>query len=99
MRSKLDVLGSCAVTYFNDWYKPREFEIELRKYRSVNKTIEALAHEMVHLKQFAKCELDVNLTKWCGKQVAEDTSYIDLPWENEALLMEPILMDVYRNSL
>jgi len=58
-----------------------------------------LAHEMVHAKQYLKGELkslnDLNI-KW-KKTVIEDVTkqnYYDLPWEQEADELEPI---VYNN--
>jgi hypothetical protein len=55
-----------------------------------------LAHEMVHVKQYAKGQLKVRTTKrgnhiftWLGKKYNLD--YYDLPWELEAFSKERIL--------
>lgn len=99
MRSKMRDLGSCMITYYNDWYKAREFEIEIRKYRSMKNTLLTLAHEMVHLKQFAKGELNADQTKWLGFYVNTDAvSYHDYPWEIEACSMEHILYGLYEQQ-
>ena len=42
-----------------------------------------LAHEMVHIKQFARGELDCSLQHWKGRDHS-DTEYWDQPWEKEA---------------
>lgn len=96
MKTTIPDLGSCAITYYNDWYKPREFEIELRRHRSLKNTLKTLAHEMVHLKQFAKCELNAEQTRWHRAPInTDDMSYMDYPWEQEANDLEHILYDVY----
>ena len=96
MRTTMKNLGSCCITYYNDWYKAREFEIELRRHRSLKNTLLTLAHEMVHLKQFAKGELNDENTKWKGVKVDTDVvDYNDLPWEIEACSLEYILYGLY----
>ena len=69
--------------------KPRMFEIginpKLRRY----KMIQCLAHEMVHVKQYARGELSNELVtaKWQGKVFKLTNSfedYLNLPWEVEA---------------
>jgi hypothetical protein len=42
-----------------------------------------LAHEMVHIKQFARGELSSSLQHWKGRDHS-DTEYWDQPWEKEA---------------
>lgn len=95
--STISDLGNCSITYYNDWYKPREFEIQLKRKKSTKSMIQTLAHEMVHLKQFAKGELNDNHTKWRGQNIdSESISYYDLPWEIEASSMEYILYAMYQ---
>lgn len=43
-----------------------------------------LAHEMVHVKQFAMGELEENMNVWKGKRFSGKTDYWDTPWEIEA---------------
>ena len=55
---------------------------------SKRKIMETIAHEMVHLKQYAKGEL-VDLercgsTTWQKTKINSETNYWDLPWEVEA---------------
>ena len=73
-------MGYCLET---DNY--RTFEIEVDKTQSLRRVLETLAHEMVHVKQYARRELHPSTDLWCGKTVnPKKTSYWDLPWEIEA---------------
>lgn len=96
LKNKSDDMGSCLIIAENLSGSPREFEILLKKYKKTDKMISTLAHEMVHLKQFAKKELNDDLSKWKGCFVdSEKINYHDLPWEVEATCMEEILMSHY----
>ena len=60
---------------------------------SKRRIMETIAHEMVHIKQYAKGEL-VDLsrcgsTRWLENVVDTSTNYWDLPWEIEAHGKEP----------
>ena len=52
------------------------------------KTLIALAHEMVHVKQYAKRELTYNsrkkLSRFKGQAYEDNINYWDQPWEIEA---------------
>jgi hypothetical protein len=52
---------------------------------------ETLAHEMVHVKQYAKGQYKTIRTKrfWMGSHVKAD--YFDQPWEREAMSKEKLL--------
>ena len=96
MKTKIEDLGNCAIVEFNDWYKAREFEIQLKRHRSLKNTLLTLAHEMVHLKQFAKGELNDANTTWKGQEIDTDVvEYSDWPWEIEANTLELVLYDRY----
>lgn len=100
MKTTIKDLGSCACTFTNDWYKPREFAIELRRHRSIRNTLITLAHEMVHLKQFAKGELKVDHSKWKNQPInTDEIEYSDLPWEIEACSKEFVLYALYQEKL
>ena len=43
-----------------------------------------LAHEMVHVKQFAKDEMDLGLSRWKSNKYCDNIEYWDQPWEKEA---------------
>lgn len=62
--------------------KPRNFVVKLRN--DLKKPVLALAHEMIHIKQYAKGELCLYHTKWKNTRVSQNTPYKDLPWEKEA---------------
>ena len=58
----------------------RTFIIDVALYSN---WVTTLAHEMVHVKQFARGELNESLTKWKNKDCS-DKEYWDQPWEIEA---------------
>ena len=72
----------------NNW-RPREFTVRADSKLRMRRLLETIAHEMVHVKQFAKGEM-VDLARadkirWCGKMFEEkDSNYYDYPWEIEA---------------
>lgn len=63
----------------------RTFEIEADRKLSMRNLLETIAHEIVHVKQYARRELHPVHNTWCGKTYnPEKVSYWDLPWEIEA---------------
>lgn len=91
----LDVDGECVNE--DDTRNPRWFTIKLKK-QDLNDMVKALAHEMVHVKQYARNELKSAYavpakngfqirSKWMGQvwnpKPSQD-SYFDSPWEIEA---------------
>ncbi len=96
IKRKLEDLGNCMITFYNDWYKAREFEIQIRYRSNINLMLLTLAHEFVHLKQFAKGELNESTDTWKGQPINADvTPYNDLPWEVEAVSLEHDLFNQY----
>tara|TARA_R110000851_G_scaffold238476_1_gene391274 strand:+ start:388 stop:825 length:438 start_codon:yes stop_codon:yes gene_type:complete len=80
LKSLNGVMGNCLETYNN-----RTFEIEADSKLSLRKLLETVAHEMVHVKQYARRELHPVHETWCGKTYnPKKVSYWDLPWEIEA---------------
>jgi hypothetical protein len=74
-----------AMGYCLETDNKRTFEIEIDRTLSQRKLLETLAHEMVHVKQYARRELHPVHQTWCGKTYNPDkVSYWDLPWEIEA---------------
>ena len=57
--------------------------------------ISTLAHEMVHIKQFARGELRMlnagYCAKWKGEKYLDGIEYDSCPWEFEANTLEPLL--------
>jgi len=66
----------------------REFELEIHKGLKLRRLLETVAHEMVHVKQYAKGELYESTAqgkhRWQGKWLNKDPEYWDRPWEIEA---------------
>jgi len=86
------MLGTCLYVDFSNGI--RSFDIDIVKGLTLNSTLSTLAHEMVHLKQFAKKELSdqyhSSKSKWMGKLIDESkVDYWDLPYEIEAYGREP----------
>ena len=80
LRSTKGAMGYCLETDNN-----RTFEIEVDSKLTLRKLLETVAHEMVHVKQYARRELGPYHNEWMGKTVnPEKVSYWDLPWEIEA---------------
>jgi hypothetical protein len=78
---------------FCEWefenHRSRDFIITIDKKLSESAMLLALAHEMVHVKQYAKGELKdylkVHKSKWKGEIIDPNVvDYWDQPWEIEA---------------
>jgi len=81
------LLGSAC--WVDDNTNPREFEININPKLSRKSYLQTLAHEMTHVKQYAKGELKTLFNKremrWKGHYIGEnDMHYFDQPWEVEA---------------
>ena len=74
----------------DDGYRPKEFTIELDTTVKIRNLLITLAHEMVHVKQWAKDEMYeymnvAGLVRFKGEKVhMVITDYWDYPWEIEA---------------
>ena len=78
-----DAVGWCLM---GDTHK--EFEIEISKDLTLKDFVTTICHEMVHVKQYARNEMDCYGKKWKKKTIPEKTNYYDLPWEKEAYRMQ-----------
>lgn len=79
----------------------REFEIELECNMGPVWMLRTLAHELVHVKQYARNELvdpaRGNYKKWNGKVHSDILiKYKELPWEQEALRLERELYKMWK---
>lgn len=101
---KTGCLGFCEWVGTNE--KPRNFIIELDSNLSEKATLRTIAHEMVHVKQYATGQLkdymSANGIKWEGKLFNKNNSINDLeeywlsPWEIEAYGLEVGLYNLFR---
>jgi hypothetical protein len=79
------------------------YTIRLDYADNVNAIISTLAHEMVHIKQFARDELRMLYTGYCAKwkgtkYVDDDVDYETCPWEVEANRIEPGLSAAFASK-
>lgn len=95
VRTNLDVHGECVDE--DGIRNPRWFTIGLKR-QNIDEMIRTLGHEMVHVKQHAKNELQTGVWsitrggfkmshKWKGeiwKPKSKEDAYYDSPWEIEA---------------
>lgn len=87
--SSAGALGTCQWT--DSQRRPRRFHVMLHSKLGSNRALEILAHEMVHVWQYATGRLrdigDADTVEWDGKR-KDYTGFIELnfdaPWEVEA---------------
>lgn len=84
---KEGVYGDCI--WEDDDVRPREFIIRADCSLRLRRILETIAHEMVHVKQWAMGEMremsrPANKTKWKGQLFETEMEYWDRPWEIEA---------------
>jgi hypothetical protein len=73
----------------------REFEIEVNAKLSTDDLITTICHEMVHVKQYARKELDINNES--NYQYYEE--YLNLWYEKEAREFEVFLREKYKSLI
>ena len=83
-----DSYGYALATDDADANRPREFDLDINTDARLRRLLETVAHEMVHVKQFARGELyQSSMTakhRWKGNWQRSEKEYWDLPWEIEA---------------
>jgi hypothetical protein len=95
-RKKMDYLGLVTVEDHNVLGVPNSFIIELQRDTEAE-MLKTLGHEMVHVLQYARGELNETMTMWRGKRVnADKIPYSEQPWEVEA---ESIGLNLYESFL
>ena len=88
LKYKEDTEGDCI--WEDRRTKPREFTIRLDSSNNLADLIETLAHEMVHVKQYALGEMkdsgiSLDLVYWQNEEYdSSKVHYYDWPWEIEA---------------
>jgi len=82
--------------------RPRAFELEIHNKMPLRKVLETVAHEMVHVKQYARGELYqsgvTGMHRWHGEWISKDPEYWDCPWEWEAMGRETALFIQYAEA-
>jgi hypothetical protein len=87
--TECDACGYCLAV------NKREFVIEINEELDDIEFIGTIAHEMVHVKQYARSELDID-----SKMVySSQEEYENVPHEKEAYEMEKILVKKYVKSV
>ena len=90
---KDECYGYCLSTNEVNPARPREFNIDINSKFKLRSILETVAHELVHVKQFARGELyqsSVTMKqRWLGKWYKRNPSYWNQPWEIEAHGREP----------
>ncbi len=86
LMSKENIYGDACP---EEWERrPKEFEIRIDSSQRLRQLLQTVAHELVHVKQYAKDELHEYTMKkghrYNGKFYHESTDYWDEPWEIEA---------------
>ena len=66
----------------------REFSLDINSNVSIKDLVATIIHEMVHVRQFARKEMDTDGMRWKSRNIPENTDYMDLPWEKEAYRLE-----------
>jgi len=88
LREKESLAGDCI--WEDSTTRPRHFTVRADSSQTLQEMLETVAHEMVHVKQYARGELKdfsktTKLCKWKGDLMEwEKVNYYDLPWEIEA---------------
>lgn len=82
----------------------REFEIEMESNMGPVFMIRTIAHELVHVKQYARGELVDpcygTYQKWQGAMYNEHlVGYKELPWEKEAMQLEKELYQMWKHNI
>ena len=93
-----------AMMYWDDQeVRPREFTIEMDKDIGVRPALVALAHEIIHVKQYATGVLqdgDDATCFWKGIPYdLNEVEYKDLPWEIEAFSQELDLYNQFKSHM
>lgn len=96
------IKGDCEWVDSN--VRPREFMIRIGSSLSPLMQLLTLAHELVHVKQYARgimfdCANGGEHTRWKRTIIkTESMAYRDIPWEREALKLERPIVSAYRAS-
>ena len=93
---KIRKISGDAVGYCMQEDTNRMFTIDVQKDLSLRDFITTICHEMVHVKQYARNEMDCYGRKWKTKVISDKVGYYDLPWEKEAYELQEVLCKSYK---
>ena len=79
--------------------KPRHFLLEILRNQTEKEILRTIAHEMVHVKQFAYNEMNEECTMWMNRAFDYDnTPYHEQPWEIEAHEIGDLIYEDFIND-
>jgi len=78
-----------------DALTPRMFVIDVCLYGN---WLSTLAHEMVHVKQWARNEMDLTMERWKTRDYCGNIDYWNQPWEREARWFQHRMVSDYANN-
>jgi hypothetical protein len=92
-----EVFGLVSVEDYNASGKPRDFLIEVKKELSEEDFLVTIAHELVHVRQYVRGDLNEEMSYWRGVSVdARKIPYDEQPWEIEAESVAKNLFELYK---
>jgi predicted SprT family Zn-dependent metalloprotease len=94
-RKNLSYLGLTYVDDYNSSGKLREFTLEIYRDQIEEEILKTLAHELVHVRQYAVGDLNEEATLWQGRLMEVNLAYENQPWEIEADELADILYEEY----
>lgn len=96
-----------SVIWEDDNHRPRSYDMELCNYLTDRTLYKVLAHEIVHIRQYATGDLkdlatQANYCKWKNKLVQSEgkgrISYFKLPWEIEARRDQEVILREWKEA-
>ena len=91
--------GLVNIDEYNTKGMPRYFTVEVKRDLNEEEKIMSIAHEMVHIRQYATGQLNDEMTIWQGESVNSDLiPYLEQPWEMEAYDLGEKLYKDYANG-
>ena len=91
--------GFASIEDYNSLGQPRSFVIELHKNDCEAEKLKTLAHELVHVRQYVRNELNDEMNTWKGRKIDSDSiPYDDQPWEVEGNELGELLYERYTNK-
>lgn len=80
---KSDAIGFAMMTDDH-----RTFEVEIDKSINLTEFVTTLCHEMIHVRQYARKEINGVDLCWKGRNIKKGTDYWNYPWEKEAYRLQ-----------